>query len=90
MIYKKLINNFDYIFIKFFYNIYKYMPSHYGKSNGLQPIKKGAKLTDEQKDKLEKHKKNHSDKHIKSMRMNMLKGDSFEEAHKKAQKKVGK
>ena len=58
--------------------------------NGLQPIKKGAKLSDSDKKKLEEHKKHHSDKHIKSMRMNMLKGDSFEEAHKKAQKKVGK
>ena len=66
------------------------MPSHYGKSNGLQPIKKGAKLSEDDKKKLEKHKKHHSNRHIASMRMNMLKGDSFEEAHKKAQKKVGK
>ncbi len=66
------------------------MPSHYGKSNGLQPIKKGAKLSDSDKKKLEEHKKHHSSKHMASMRMNMLKGDSFEEAHKKAQKKVGK
>ena len=85
MIYKNLINNFDFIFVKFFYNIVIMY-----KKNKLEPIKKGAKLTDEQKDKLEKHKKHHSDKHIKSMRMNMLKGDSFNEAHKKAQKSVGK
>ena len=62
------------------------MPYH----NGLEPIKKGAKLSDSDKKKLEEHKKHHSSKHMASMRMNMLKGDSFEEAHKKAQKKVGK
>ena len=66
------------------------MPKHYGKSNGIEPIKKGAKLTDKQKKQLEEHKKHHSSKHMASMRMNMLKGDSFEEAHKKAKKKVGK
>lgn len=69
------------------------MAKHYGngkKSNGIEPIKKGAKLTEDQKDKLEKHKKKHSSKHIASMRMSMLKGMSFDEAHKKAQKNVGK
>jgi hypothetical protein len=59
-------------------------------TNGLQPIKKGAKLTDTQKKKLEEHKKHHTSKHIASMRMNMLKGLSFDESHKKAQEKVGK
>ena len=58
--------------------------------NGLEPIKKGAKLTDSQKKKLEEHKKHHSTKHIASMRMSMLKGMSFNEAHNKAMKKVGK
>ena len=58
--------------------------------NGLESIKKGSKLTDSQKKKLEEHKKHHSDKHIKSMRMSMLKGMSFNEAHNKAMKKVGK
>ncbi len=58
--------------------------------NGLESIKKGSKLTDTQKKKLEEHKKHHSDKHIKSMRMSMLKGMSFNEAHNKAMKKVGK
>ena len=62
------------------------MPYH----NALEPIKKGAKLSDSQKKKLEEHKKHHSTKHIASMRMSMLKGMSFDEAHKKAQKKVGK
>ena len=41
-------------------------------TNGLQPIKKGAKLTDTQKKKLEEHKKHHTSKHIASMRMNMF------------------
>lgn len=87
MIYKNLINNFDFIFVKIFYNIF-IMTKHY--NNKLEPIKKGAKLTDEQKEKLEKHKKHHSNKHIASMRMSMLKGMSFNDAHKKAQKSVGK
>ena len=42
------------------------------------------------KKKLKKHKAQHSDKHLKSMRMSMLKGSTFEEAHKKAMKSVGK
>tara|TARA_Y100001937_G_C7129682_1_gene336660 strand:- start:1583 stop:1741 length:159 start_codon:yes stop_codon:yes gene_type:complete len=48
------------------------------------------KLTADQKKKLEKHKVHHSKKHMASMRMNMMRGDSFSEAHKKAQKAVGK
>jgi|TARA_R100001509_G_scaffold164955_1_gene144409 hypothetical protein len=48
------------------------------------------KLTEEQKKKLEEHKVHHSKKHMASMRMNMMRGDTFDEAHKKAQKKVGK
>ena len=59
------------------------------KSNG-NAIKKGAKLTDKQKEDLKKHGDKHSKSHIASMRMSMLKGASFEEAHKKAQSKVGK
>ena len=42
------------------------------------------------KKKLEKHKAHYSDKHLKSMRMSMRKGSTFEEAHKKAMKSVGK
>lgn len=48
------------------------------------------KLTTAQKSKLEKHKKHHTPKHMASMRMNMMRGDSFNKAHTKAQKKVGK
>ena len=58
----------------------------------VKPIPKGSSIcisaTD--KKKLEKHKAHHSDKHLKSMRMSMLKGSTFEEAHKKAMKSVGK
>lgn len=68
------------------------MPKHTDtkkKSNG-NAIKKGAKLTDKQKEDLKKHGEKHSSKHIASMRMSMLKGASFDEAHKKAMKSVGK
>ena len=41
------------------------------------------KLTDTQKKQLEKHKVHHSKKH-------MARGDTFKEAHDKAQKLVGK
>jgi|TARA_R110002074_G_scaffold18697_2_gene60157 hypothetical protein len=57
------------------------------KKSKLDTIKKGTKLSDEDKDKLEKHKKHHTNQHIASMRMSMLKGSSFEEAHKKAKSK---
>ena len=56
-------------------------------SNGFEPIKKGAKLTEDQKEQLEKHKSKHTNKHIASMRMSMLKGASFDDAHKKAKEK---
>ena len=59
------------------------------KSNG-NAIKKGAKLSEKDKEELKKHGEKHSKKHIASMRMSMLKGASFEEAHKKATKSVGK
>ena len=48
------------------------------------------KLTDSKKKQLEKHKVHHSNKHMASMRMNMMRGDTFKEAHNKAMKKVGK
>jgi hypothetical protein len=58
----------------------------------LKPIPKGSSIYATNKKKLEKHKTYHSDKHLKSMRMStcMLKGSTFEEAHKKAMKSVGK
>jgi hypothetical protein len=58
----------------------------------LKPIPKGSSISAIDKKKLEKHKAQHtcSDKHLTSMRMSMLKGSTFEEAHKKAMKSVGK
>jgi hypothetical protein len=58
----------------------------------LKPIPKGSSIhvSATKKKKLEKHKAHHSDKHLKSMRMSMLKGTTFEEAHKKAMQSVGK
>ena len=61
------------------------------KSNIIYMVKtKLKKLTKDQKNKLEKHKVHHTDKHMKSMRMMMMRGVSFEEAHKNAMKKFGK
>ena len=56
----------------------------------LKPIPKGSSISATNKKKLEKHKAHHSDKHLKSIRMSMLKGSNFEEAHKKAMKSVSK
>ena len=56
----------------------------------LKPIPKGSSIYATNKKKLEKHKADHSDKHLKSMRTSMLKGSTFEEAHKKAMKSAGK
>ena len=44
----------------------------------------------DKKKKLEKHSKHHSAKHMKKMKTDMKKGDSFKKAHQKALKKVGK
>jgi hypothetical protein len=56
----------------------------------IKPIPKGASISSTDKKKLEKHKAHYSNKHLKSMRMSMLKGSTFEQAHKKANKTVGK
>ena len=50
----------------------------------LQPIPRGASLSLANKTKLAKHAQNHDTGHIRSMRMRMLKGKSFEMAHKEA------
>ena len=47
------------------------------------------KMTDKKK-MLEKHSKHHSAKHMKQMKADMKKGDSFKKAHKKALEKVGR
>ena len=48
------------------------------------------KLTTRQKNLLEKHSEHHSDKHMEFMKRRMIAGDTFSQAHKKAQAKVGK
>jgi hypothetical protein len=47
------------------------------------------KLTDRQEETMKRHKKHHSRKHMMAMRKAMLKGSTFGQAHKLAQKKVG-
>ena len=56
----------------------------------LKTIFKGSSILPIDKKKLEKHKAHHSDKHLKSTRMSMLKESTFEEANKKAMKCVSK
>ena len=48
------------------------------------------KLTTRQKNKLKEHSEHHSDKHMEFMKRRMRAGDTFIQAHKKAQAKVGK
>ena len=55
----------------------------------VKPIPKGSSISATDKKKLGKHKAHHSGKHLESMRMHMLKGSTFEQAHKKAMKSVG-
>tara|TARA_R110000796_G_scaffold152214_1_gene268732 strand:- start:237 stop:437 length:201 start_codon:yes stop_codon:yes gene_type:complete len=50
----------------------------------------GGKVSKKESNTLEKHKEHHSKKHIKEMKEDMSKGDSFKESHNKALKKVGK
>tara|TARA_R110000824_G_scaffold13193_2_gene57407 strand:- start:58 stop:207 length:150 start_codon:yes stop_codon:yes gene_type:complete len=45
------------------------------------------KLTEGQKKKLKEHAKHHTNKHIASMRLAMVRGMSFATAHKNALKK---
>ena len=47
------------------------------------------KLSEEAKTKLLEHGKHHNKKHLASMRMNMMRGVSFDEAHEKAVAKFG-
>ena len=48
------------------------------------------KLTTRQKNLLEKHSEHHSDKHMEFMKRRMRAGDTFTQAHNKAQAMVGK
>nr|BAR16464.1 hypothetical protein [uncultured Mediterranean phage uvMED] len=52
-------------------------------------LKIKMKLTDRQKNTLQKHSKHHSSKHMTMMKTEMKSGKSFLAAHKKAQKVVG-
>jgi len=47
-------------------------------------------LTKRQEDTMKQHSKHHTPKHMNLMRSKMQQGMSFENAHKLAQKKVGK
>tara|TARA_R100001510_G_scaffold48443_1_gene46230 strand:- start:524 stop:676 length:153 start_codon:yes stop_codon:yes gene_type:complete len=47
-------------------------------------------LTDRQKEMLKNHSKHHSERHMRMMRKLMKDGKSFTQAHKAAQKEVGK
>ena len=49
-----------------------------------------SKLTKRQQETMKKHSKHHSKKHIQYMKNSMLKGATFTQAHKRAQKAVGK
>ena len=51
---------------------------------------KEVKLTTRQKNLLAKHSEHHSDVHMAYMKRRMRAGDTFTQAHKKAQAKVGK
>ncbi len=52
--------------------------------------RKKVKLTARQKILLSKHSEHHSVKHMEFMKRRMRAGDSFTQAHKKAQAKVGR
>lgn len=56
----------------------------------LRSYKGGRDLTSEQIQELKKHSIHHTKAHMKQMLVQMAGGDSFEKAHKKAQKKIGK
>ena len=49
-----------------------------------------SKLTKRQQETMKKHSKHHSKKHMQYMKNSMLRGATFSQAHKRAQKVVGK
>ncbi len=49
-----------------------------------------SKLTKRQQETMKKHSKHHSKKHIQYMKNSMVRGATFSQAHKRAQKAVGK
>lgn len=56
----------------------------------LRTYKDGYKLTDSMLERLSKHSKHHTISHLKQMIVQIVGGDSFEKAHKKAEKKIGR
>ena len=66
----------------------KVMDYNYG--GKVMKYKDGGEVTKKEKNLLNKHSDHHSPKHIKSMKSDMKKGDSFTKSHNKAMKKVGK
>ena len=52
--------------------------------------KKTEGLTKRQEDTMKRHSVHHTKKQMDMMRSLMIKGDTFSQAHKKAQRKVGK
>lgn len=49
-----------------------------------------SKLSKRQQETMKKHSKHHSKKHMQYMKNSMLRGATFSQAHKRAQKAVGK
>ena len=49
-----------------------------------------AELTEKQKNTMKKHSVHHTKKHMEYMRNSMVRGATFTQAHKRAQKSVGK
>tara|TARA_R100001509_G_scaffold28703_1_gene15174 strand:- start:742 stop:915 length:174 start_codon:yes stop_codon:yes gene_type:complete len=49
-----------------------------------------SKLKPRQQEAMKKHSVHHTAKHLSAMKNMMLKGKTFSESHKEAQKKVGK
>lgn len=56
----------------------------------LRSYKGGKDLSSEQIQMLKKHSVHHTNSHMKQMIVQMAGGDSFDKAHKKAQKKIGR
>ena len=66
------------------------MPSHYGNKKGnKKPAKNGGLPKAQQKELLD-HSAHHTKAHMNMMRSEMKKGMTFQGAHEKAMKKVGK
>lgn len=56
----------------------------------IRGYKGGDKLTDAMLERLSKHSKHHTISHLKQMVVQLSEGDSFDKAHKKAEKKIGR